>query len=101
MPVFVISYQVADEGVAEVSAAVEKAFAAVDARRPEGIRYAYFRRAGGTEFVALLEIPEGAENPLPGIAEARALQETVARWVVGPVPAPEPFEVLGAYGVFG
>lgn len=97
MPVFVISYQVADEGVDEVAEAIEKAFAAVDAQQPEGVRYAYLRRAGGTEFVALLEVAEGVENPLPGIAEARRLQATVAEWAVGPAPAPEPFDVLGAY----
>lgn len=101
MPVFVLSYQVSDEGVAEVAEAVEKAFAAVNAQRPEGVRYAYLRRAGSGEFVALLELAEGVENPLPGIAEARELQATVARWAAGPAPAPRPFEVLGDYGVFG
>ncbi|MEV5829314.1 hypothetical protein AB0L25_27510 [Spirillospora sp. NPDC052242] len=101
MPVFVLSYQVSDEGVAEVAEAVEKAFAAVKAHRPEGVRYAYLRRAGSAEFVALLELAEGMENPLPGIAEARELQATVAKWAVGPAPAPRPVEVLGDYGMFG
>ncbi|MEV0197679.1 hypothetical protein [Nonomuraea sp. NPDC050691] len=97
MPVFMISYQVVDEGVAEVAEAVEKAFAAVDAQRPEGIRYAYLRRAGSTEFVALLELADGMENPLPGIAEARHLQATVAKWAVGSSPTPQAFDVLGDY----
>ncbi|ACZ91458.1 hypothetical protein [Streptosporangium roseum] len=101
MSVFMISYQVADEGVAEVVEAIEKAFAAVDAQRPDGIRYAYLRRAGGTEFVALLELADGVENPLPGLAEARRLQATVARWAVGPAPAPQPFDVLGDYRMRG
>ncbi|MET8334127.1 hypothetical protein ABZV14_27500 [Streptosporangium canum] len=101
MSVFMISYQVADEGVAEVVEAIEKAFAAVDAQRPDGIRYTYLRRAGGTEFVALLELADGVENPLPGLAEARRLQATVARWAVGPAPAPQPFEVLGDYRMRG
>ncbi|MER5325381.1 hypothetical protein [Streptosporangium roseum] len=101
MSVFMISYQVADEGVAEVVEAIEKAFAAVDAQRPDGIRYAYLRRAGSTEFVALLELADGVENPLPGIAEARRLQATVARWAVGAAPAPQPFDVLGDYRMLG
>ncbi|MER5418847.1 hypothetical protein [Streptosporangium roseum] len=101
MSVFMISYQVADEGVTEVVEAIEKAFAAVDAQRPDGIRYTYLRRVGGTEFVALLELADGVENPLPGLAEARRLQATVARWAVGPASAPQPFEVLGDYRMRG
>ncbi|MER5625809.1 hypothetical protein ABT061_32705 [Streptosporangium sp. NPDC002544] len=97
MPVLMIRYQVADEGVAEVVEAIETAFAAVATEQPEGVRYAYLRRTGSTEFVALLDLDEGVENPLPGIAAARQLQATVARWAVGPAPTPQPLDVLGAY----
>ncbi|OLT25088.1 hypothetical protein BJF79_13065 [Actinomadura sp. CNU-125] len=97
MPVFMIKYQVTEEGVTEVVQAIEKAFAAVRAQRPDGVRYAYLRRAEGTEFVALLELADGVENPLPGIAEARELLATVARWAVEAAPAPQPLEVLGDY----
>jgi hypothetical protein len=44
---------------------------------------------------------EGVENPLPGIDEARRLQATVAKRAVGPAPAPQPLDLLGAYGMFG
>ncbi|GAA3008342.1 hypothetical protein [Streptosporangium longisporum] len=101
MPVLMIRYQVADEGAQEVADAVRAAFAEVEEQRPDGIRYVYLRRAGGTEFVALLELDEGAENPLPGMEAARRLQATVARWVVGPAPEPRPFEVLGTYRALG
>ncbi len=101
MPVLMIRYQVADEGVAEVTDAVKTAFAAVAARRPEGIRYEYYRRPGTSEFVALLELPEGGDNPLFGIEEARNLQATVAKWALNEPPTPEPLEVLGSYGVSG
>jgi hypothetical protein len=97
MPVLMVRYQVADEGVAEVTAAVESAFKAVDASRPEGVRYAYLRCSGSRDFIALLDLDEGVENPLPGIEEARQLQATVAKWAVGSAPAPRPVEVLGAY----
>jgi hypothetical protein len=101
MTVFMISYQVANEGVSEVVEAIEKAFAAVDAQQPDGIRYAYLRRAGSTEFIALLKLADGVENPLPGIAEARRLQATVAKWAVGPAPTLQPFDVLGDYRMVG
>ncbi|WP_394825619.1 hypothetical protein [Pendulispora albinea] len=97
MTVWMIRYQVAEEGVAEVIRAVEAVFEAVRAKRPEGIRYAYYRRTGSTELVATLEL-DGAENPLFGIAAARELQATVAKWVVGEAPAPQPLDLLGAYG---
>ncbi|MFI7430790.1 hypothetical protein ACIBPB_27725 [Micromonospora sp. NPDC049836] len=97
MPVLMVRYQVADEGVAELVDAIETTFAAVAAQEPEGIRYAYLRPTGTTEFVALLELAEGVENPLPGIAAARRLQATVATWAVGQVPTPQPLDVLGAY----
>jgi hypothetical protein len=99
MSVFMISYHVADEGVAEVVGAIDKAFAALDAQQPAGIRYTYLRRAGSTEFMALLELADGVENPLPGIAETRELQATVAKWAEGPAPTPQPFDVLGAYRI--
>ncbi|WP_326825991.1 hypothetical protein [Streptosporangium sp. NBC_01756] len=99
MPVLMIRYQVADEGVAELVDAIEAAFAAVEAQRPEGIRYAYLRQAGSTEFIALLDLDEGVENPLPGIEAARRLQATVAKWAVGTGATPQPFDVLGAYRI--
>lgn len=101
MPVLMIRYRVSDEGVAEVVDAIKTAFAAVEAQQPEGIRYAYLRRAGSTEFVALLEIDEGVENPLPGIEATRRLQATVAKWAVRRAPTPQPLDVLGTYRVLG
>ncbi|MEW9533978.1 hypothetical protein [Microbispora sp. NPDC049125] len=98
MPLLMVRYNVAEDGAEKVIGAVERAFAALEEQRPEGIRYAYYRRAGGTEFVALLELDEGIENPLPGIGAARELQATVAEWVVGQPPAPQPLDVLGSYG---
>jgi hypothetical protein len=98
VPVLMIRYQVAEEGVAEVADATKAAFVALEARRPEGIRYAYYHRPGSTEFVGLLELDEGVENPLPGIGAARKLQATVAKWATGDAPAPQPLDVLGSYG---
>jgi hypothetical protein len=97
MPAHMIRYQVADEGVAEVISAAKAAFAAVEAQQPDGIRYGYYRYPGSTEFFALLELDDGTENPLPGIEAARELQSTVARWVAGDAPAPQPLELLGSY----
>jgi|SRR5690242_1604512 hypothetical protein len=101
MPVLMISYQVADDGATEVTSAIEKAFAAVEAQRPDGVRYSYLRRADSGEFLALLQLDDGIENPLPGIEAARELQATVARWATGPAPVPQLVEVLGDYRMLG
>jgi len=99
MPVLMVRYQVAEQGVAEVTQAVQTAFEAVRAQRPKGLRFSYFHRAGSTEFIALVELDEGIENPLFGIEAARALQATVARWAVGEPPKPQAVERIGAYGI--
>jgi hypothetical protein len=97
MSVLMISYQVADDGAGEVTSAIEKAFAAVEAQRPDGVRYAYLRCADSGQFLALLQLDDGVENPLPAIEAARDLQATVASWATGPAPVPQAYEVLGDY----
>lgn len=101
MSVMMIRYQVAEAGVPELLGAIEATFEALAAKRPAGVRFAYGRRAGSTEFFALLELDEGVENPLLGLAEAGALQATVAKLAVGDPPKPQPVERLGAYGFPG
>ncbi len=96
MPVLFIRYQVAERSIPEVTSAVKAAFAAIEAAKPAGIRYAYYRK--GTELIGLVELDEGIENPLLGIPAARELQAAVARNVLGEPPAPQPLEVLGSYG---
>ena len=101
MPVLMMRYEVAHEGVAEVVDAIGKAFAALKAERPKGIRYAYLHDPERSEFIALLKVAEGIENPLPGIEAARGLQATVAKWAAETAPAPQPLDVVGTYRVLG
>ncbi|CAM3989292.1 hypothetical protein KIPE111705_34885 [Kibdelosporangium persicum] len=101
MALLLIQYHVAPNEVSAVTDAVHAAFEAVEAEQPQGIRYAYLRRSGSAEFTALLELADGAENPLPGIEAARRLQAVVAKAAAGPVPSPQAYEILGAYRMFG
>ncbi|ARQ71482.1 hypothetical protein [Streptomyces marincola] len=101
MPTLMLTYRVAEEGVAEVVDAITDTVAELAAAGPEGVRYAYLRAAGGTEFVALLTLEEGVENPLPGLPAGQRLQAAVAKWSVDGPPAPRPFDVLGAHRLFG
>jgi hypothetical protein len=97
MPTLIVRYDIPEEGVDDVVRAVESAFAAVNDRQPDGIRWRYWRRAGSTEFVALLDLDEGIENPLLAIDAAKELQATVAKWALGAPPAPQPLQLLGSY----
>jgi hypothetical protein len=101
MPILMVRYEVDEDGVAEVVNAVEQTFAALAERKPHGVRYLYLRRSSGAEFVALVELDEGVENPLPPIAAARHLQATVAARAIGPAPTPQAYDVLGTWRVLG
>src|SRR5690242_3686611 len=97
MPTLVVRYQVSEEGVEPITKAVQQAFTAVADAKPDGIRYGYYRVADKPEFIALLELDEGIENPLFGIAGARDLPATIAKYVTDQPPTPEPLQVLGSY----
>ncbi|RJL25137.1 hypothetical protein [Bailinhaonella thermotolerans] len=97
MPVMIIQFRVNDESIPEVEKAVAATFAALNAGRPEGVRFGYYRHPENPEFTALLEPAEGVENPLPHLEEARLLQATVARLSDGPPPTPTPLIPLATY----
>jgi len=79
-----------------VRAAAQKLFAALDAARPAGVRYAWFLRPDGETFVALVQVDDDVENPIPGLPEFRELQETIAGRLAEQ-PDAEPLTVVGSY----
>jgi hypothetical protein len=87
------------ESVTDVQAAVKKMFAAINAAQPEGIRYASCLLPDGETFVALAQVDDGVENPLPGLPEFRELQEVVEGSRAEP-PNVQPLTVLGSYRLF-
>jgi hypothetical protein len=99
MSVLMAKAKIKTEGVADVKAATEKLFAAIDAAQPEGIRYASLLLADGQTFVAILQLDDEAENPVPGLPEFRELQEVVD----GSRAEPNTVEqgmVVGSYRLF-
>ncbi|WP_131737823.1 hypothetical protein [Actinomadura roseirufa] len=92
----IIRYEVDEKGATEVADAVQKTFSTLEERRPEGVRYAYYRAAGGTEFVAPPDLDEGTGNPLPDIEAARRPQAAVAEHVMGDAPTPRTFDLIDA-----
>lgn len=97
MSVFIVSYEVKEDRAAEVRAEVGKLMAAVAEERPAGVRYTMATLPDGVTFVGLLELADGVDNPLPGIAAARDFQRKLADWVVGEPPVPRPLTIEGEY----
>jgi hypothetical protein len=87
------------ESVTDVRTGAEKMFAAVDAAQPEGIRYASCLLPDGETFVALLQVDEGVENPLPGFPEFQDFLEGVEASRAEPANV-QPLTVIGSYRLF-
>lgn len=92
-----LRYHVADANVQAVLDAVETAFAELEKAGPKGMRFSYYRVAGTAEFVGIVELDDGVENPLPTLGAMRELKAVVDRVGIGAPPLPSPLEVLGAY----
>jgi len=94
-----IRFSTAEANVAEVESAIATMSAGIAAARPAGTRYAACKLADGRTFLLLLELADGATNPLPDIPEAREFQQRMTGWA-GEPPAPSPVTVVGSYGLF-
>jgi hypothetical protein len=99
MSVVVINAKIAPEHVAEVEAAARRAFAAVHAAQPEGLRYASLRLADGVSYVILLEAPDGEPNPLFELPEYQEFERGLKGWLAGR-PDAGPATVVGSYRLF-
>ena len=99
MNVQIVSFTTTEAHIAAIEDAIESMVAAINDAKPAGIRYAATRLAGGVTFLLILELDDGAENPLPSIPEARAFQQQLPTWATEP-PTPQPLTVLGTYRLF-
>ena len=84
MSVLTVRAELKEEHVAEAEAAVQRMFAAIEREQLEGIRYASVKLADGVTFLALLELEDGVDNPLPGLPEAQEFYERLPGWYAGP-----------------
>lgn len=100
MSVLIVSAKVAPEHTGDIEAAAQKMFAAIERAAPKGIKYASTKLADGVTYVAVLEVEDGVENPLPGIPEFQEFQQGLRGWVSEP-PQAGPATVVGNYQLFG
>jgi hypothetical protein len=99
MSVMLFRATVKAERVEEVGAAARAVFAALEQAPPEGMRYAACKLSDGVNFVILLGLEEGTENPLPAAPAYREFLGRLRDWLVEPA-GQEPLTVVGSYNLF-
>jgi hypothetical protein len=99
MSMLMVRSKVKPESVAELDAAAKAMFAGLEQAQPRGVRYMSTRLPDGVTYVALLQIEDGVDNPLPQIAAFREFQSKLGQWLAEP-PSPEQLTVIGAYNSF-
>jgi quinol monooxygenase YgiN len=99
MQPIMIRAKVKAESVAEVEAAAKKLFSALEREQPEGIRYASSKLPDGVSFVILLQLGDGAGNPLAALPEFKEFQEGLKSYLAEP-PTQEQLTVIGSYRFF-
>lgn len=98
MSVLMVESKIQAERVADVQAELTKVFAAVKKAQPEGTRYASLLLDGDT-FIALLQLDDGVENPLPDLPEYRQMLELVEGSRAAPVKV-QRWSVFDSYRLF-
>jgi len=99
MSVLIVRSAVKADAVDDVDAAIAQMFAAIEQAQPSGVRYASCKLSDGVTYLALLELDEGVDNPLPALPEFRDFQDKLKTWTAGP-PTPDQATVIGSYRLF-
>lgn len=97
MTTLLLRYHVDEKDVQAVVHAVETAFAGLEKAHPAGLRFTYYRVPDTAEFVGLVELDDGVENPLPTLEATRQLKAAVDRVATGASPLPVPLKEIARY----
>ncbi len=93
----VVRYTVQPGRAEENRRLVERVYAELAERKPEGFRYATFCLADGVSFVHVASLADGHENPLPTIAAFADFTRDIADRCDLP-PDAQDAAVVGSYG---
>lgn len=99
MNVHTVRAKVKEEHVADAEGAAKRMFAAIEREGLEGIRYASIKLEDGVTFLAVLEIEDGVENPIPALPEAQEFYASLPGWYAEP-PEIGSATVVGSYRFF-
>jgi len=95
--VMMVSSRVREDKVSELEDALGAVFTSLATEQPENVRYMALKGSDGVTFIAVLEVEEGAENPLLLIPEFQEFQGRLPEWVDGP-PAIDQVAIVGSFG---
>ena len=84
MSVLMIRSKIKTGKAADVEAAAKQMFTTIKEAAPPGVRYASCRLADGVTYLALLELDDGAGNPLAALPSFRKFQEDLKDWLAEP-----------------
>ncbi len=97
MSVHIVRFRISPEHIEMVTQQIEAIFTALrEAASSPSIRYVALRDDVDPVFTLILELPEGAANPLLSIPEALAFRESLAGWAHDDA-APRSNTVVGRY----
>lgn len=99
MNVMMFRAKIKHENVDELETAAKTMFSAIEARQPEGVKYASSKLSDGETYVIVLALESPPENPLTAIPEFQAFQAGLRNWLAEP-PSSDPLAVIGSYNLF-
>jgi hypothetical protein len=99
MSVHMVESKIQAGRVGDVQAAAEKMFAALREAGPDGVRYGSCLAPDGETFIALVQVDEGVDSPVPALPEFQEFVEVVELSRAGPATI-EPLTLVGSYRLF-
>ncbi|APE34797.1 hypothetical protein BOX37_13525 [Nocardia mangyaensis] len=96
MSVQIVRFRTSPEQATAVAEQIRAVFSAVRATAPQGMHYTALRETDQPVFTPILELSDGAENPLPSIPSAAAFRD----WLpsrTGDYPVPRSCTIVGRY----
>lgn len=99
MSVLMVRSTIKAEKAADMEAAATEMFAAIGQAAPHGVRYASCRLPDGVTYLALLQLDDGADNPLAALPAFQKFQDGLKDWLAEP-PVIEHLTPVGSYRLF-
>ena len=99
MSVRMIRAKIKPGKAADLEKAAQEMFTAIEAARPQGVRYASCKLPDGVTYVILVGLDDDENNPLGTVPAFRDFPENLNTWIAGP-PATEQLTPVGSYRLF-
>ena len=84
MSVRMIRAKIKPGKAAGLEKAAQEMFTAIEAARPQGVRYASCKLPDGVTYVILPGLDDNENNPLGAVPAFRDFQDNLNTWIAGP-----------------